>query len=234
MGRALTDGVFELLDGVNFWMGGSVQNASAPDYTRGVRELRQLAGPELEIVAGAYFLYNPPYFENASAFRSIVTQSARLYDEGEIEGLLLFEGPTLTAERMPWEVWEGFNLPGLLAEEVTPFLGDAAGRVVDCHGAGVAGAVVVVRWGARQVFVTRKRTDAEGRFGFGGWVGRASCQPHTVTVTAAGHAPAHVQAQLTPAATTAVNVRLDCPDRPSGSTLRFSATVELPEDNGQA
>ena len=43
-GTALTDGVFELLDGVNFWMGGSVQNASAPNYTRGVRELRQLAG----------------------------------------------------------------------------------------------------------------------------------------------------------------------------------------------
>ena len=63
-GTALADGVFNLLDGVNFWMGGSVQNASAEDYTRGVREVRELAGAgpaaaadELDIIAGAYLLY---------------------------------------------------------------------------------------------------------------------------------------------------------------------------------
>jgi hypothetical protein len=86
---------------------------------------------------------NPPYFENASAFRSIVMQSVQLYDAGEIEGMLLFGGPTLTAARMPREVWDRFDLPGLIAQEVTPYLGNAVGRVVDCHGSEVAGASVM-------------------------------------------------------------------------------------------
>ena len=50
----------------------------------------------------------------------------------------------------------------------------------------------------------------QGRFAFGGWVGRSSRQPHNVTVTAAGHTPVHVKAQLTPTVTTEVNVRLEC------------------------
>ena len=91
-------------------------------------------------------MQNPPYFENASAFRSIVMQSVQqvqLYDAGEIEGMLLFAGPTLTAARMPREVWDRFDLPGLISQEVTPYLGNAVGRVVDCHGSEVAGASVM-------------------------------------------------------------------------------------------
>ena len=150
--------------------------------------------------------------------------------------MLLFQGPTLTAaccmlhvaccmlhvaccmlhvERMPREVWDRFELPGLIAQEVTPYLGNAAGRVVDCHGSEVAGAAVVVRWGARQVFVAHKRTDMQGRFEFGGWVGRTTRQPHNVTVTAAGHTPAP------PTVTTEVNIQRDCrqSDSPGKDTI---------------
>eukprot|EP01048_Picozoa_sp_COSAG05_P018673 COSAG05_NODE_2774_length_2654_cov_2.328376_1_plen_100_part_00 len=83
----------------------------------------------------------------------------------------------------------------MFKELVWPWLGEATGTITDAAGKPVAGALVVVTYGAATP-VTRKLTASDGTISFGGWSGKAKPIPHRVTVSAVGHAGVETTVQL--------------------------------------
>jgi hypothetical protein len=97
----------------------------------------------------------------------------------------VFSGNIL--ETMNRSVWDNWNISGHLDAFYTPYLGTAVVRVLDASThQPVPNATAVVVYGSSS-HVTRKISDFNGSFSFGGWVGRARPVPHTATVFARGY-----------------------------------------------
>eukprot|EP01046_Picozoa_sp_COSAG06_P039498 COSAG06_NODE_4677_length_4043_cov_3.965264_4_plen_276_part_00 len=210
------DGLLEVIDTVSPWVWEQTANATA-NYSQIIAKLRGYVPTQL--------LYPGVYIQNSAegnpgggvwtdpvGVSHILTQSAKLYDQGEIAGVLIFAGIWLEAGNMDARLEQSFALPALLQKMYYPHVGTATVKIVGEDHQPIAGANVTVHYdagtgtsagaagGGMGVLVTRRVSDAQGAVQFGGWAGRGKAVPHRVAVGAAGFAVATQAVQLTGAA----------------------------------
>ena len=98
---------------------------------------------------------------------------------------VVFSGNIL--ETMNRTILDKWKISDHLDAFYTPYLGTAMVRVLDASThQPVPNATAVVVYGS-STHVTRKISDSNGSFSFGGWVGRARPVPHSATVSARGY-----------------------------------------------
>src|SRR6185503_1350267 len=76
--------------------------------------------------------------------------------------------------------WESLELPIFLGQFYYPFLGEGKGRVVDAKtNKPIKDALVSVTRlvGGKGLLTTRKLTDEQGQYDFGGWAGTSKKNP---------------------------------------------------------
>jgi hypothetical protein len=206
------DGLLNVIDVVSPWVWQQSANATADYSNHVIGKLRSYV-PKMSLYAGVYVQNsaegNPGggVWVDPVSVDHILTQTAELYDRGEIAGTTVFAGIWLEADNMNAELEESFALPRLLNESYYPWVGTAKLTLVDAtHGRPVAGANVTVHYTGGTahtspasrpgVLVTRRVSNAEGAVQFGGWAGRAAAVPHTVAVSALGFVPTTHTVQL--------------------------------------
>ena len=116
-----------------------------------------------------------------------------MYDDGRVQGFFIFAGSVLKS--MNSSLWQEWDLPGHLEMDYSPHLGTATVAVTTAEQQKIANATATVVYGSA-THVTRKAVGADGSFTFGGWVGKKTKTPHTVTVVAAGYRTASAAVQL--------------------------------------
>lgn len=162
--------VLDLIDGVNFWTW--KQNENYEKFDENIERLRRTY-PNKEILAGVY-IFNSKQTPTPESIRYIIEHAVRQYAKGDVNSLLLFSAIWLSREKISPERWRELDLPNLLNRIYYPFLGEAAGRVVDAKTKKpIENALVTVtrNIGGRYLLVARKFTDGRGNYRFGGWAG---------------------------------------------------------------
>ena len=218
------DGLLDVIDVVSPWVWIQSANRTADYSTRVIEKLRTYV-PHHAIYAGVYVQNsaagNPGggVWVDPVSVRHILTQTPQLYDRGEIAGSLIFAGIWLEAATMSAKLEESFALPQLLNRTYWPYVGTAAVTIVDAANRPVAGANATVHYqggpsASGGTLVTRRVSDRQGRFEFGGWAGRAAAVPHIITVSAPGFAPAKQPLQLKGMARVHATVKL-APKKPA-------------------
>eukprot|EP00039_Didymoeca_costata_P015795 m.273647 g.273647 ORF g.273647 m.273647 type:complete len:485 (-) comp16282_c0_seq8:582-2036(-) len=163
-----------LLDGASLWMEGPAQDTQAGLYTSQIeqfREVTKMRSPDtLPIFTGSYLIHSRVGWLKPAPFWDMVNQSLGLYGNRSIgmEGFYIFAGDAIP--QMNTSTWETFDLVGNLEKMYWPHVGMGEGTCVDATGKPVANAIVEVTYTDSQVSVTRKVSDENGRFSFGGWV----------------------------------------------------------------
>ncbi len=162
--------VLDLIDGVSFWVWKQNENYQNFD---GFIEKLQKNYPNKEIIAGVY-IYNGMQTPTPASIHHIIERTIDSYAKGKISSLLIFSAVWMSREKSSSERWRELALPQFLGRVYYPFLGEAAGRVVDAKTKKpVENALVTVtRFSdGKSLNVTRKFTDARGEYRFGAWVG---------------------------------------------------------------
>ena len=182
------------LDGISFWIGGPAQREISANLTSLVAELRAIVPRDFPVFTGGYITYSSIGWTEPAPFYDLLRQSVDMYDDGRVQGFFLFAGSVLKS--MNSSLWQKWDLPGHLEMDYFPHLGTATVAVTtDGHELNVANATATVVYGSA-THVTRKAVGADGSFTFGGWVGKKTKTPHTVTVAAAGYRTASAAVQL--------------------------------------
>ena len=192
--KPLEDIVLKAVDGVSFWTWRQTENFRSFDNNI---EIIRRRFPGREVIAGVY-VYNGAQTPSPESVRHIIERSVDLYGAGDVDGLLIFSAIWMSREKSSRERWDSLALPHLLAQVYYPFLGEAAGRVVDVKTKKpVAGALVTVTHsrGGRSKLVARKFTDEKGEFRFGSW---ARTRSHYRVVIQRGTSRRSVNADLRP------------------------------------
>jgi hypothetical protein len=162
----------DLLDGVCFWMWKQSEHYKQFDnYMETVNRMF----PNKEVIAGAYVRHSREV-PVVQSVHHIMERAIDLYDKGRINGLLIFSAVWLSREETKRERWDELALPQFLGRVYYPFLGEGKGRVVDAKTKmPIKNALVSVRRivGGKQLLTTRKLTDEQGEYQFGGWAGKS-------------------------------------------------------------
>ena len=148
---------------------------------------------------------------SATGFRSIVEGSMQLFDDGTLaSGALVYWGcglskdcdiPQARVAAHNRSHWDAVALPSLLRQRVYPHLGAARCIVLGVGADGgtkpLSGALVQATWGRGAAPAARVVANASGSTPtFGGWVGVAEKQPHSLTVSSEGFKTEHLSVQL--------------------------------------
>ena len=169
-------------DGVSFWIW--KQSEHYAQFDAYLDRLNTIL-PGRAIVPGVY-VFNSGETPSVESVHALLNRDLQLYDEGRVNGPLIFSPIWLSRAHMSRERWDLLGLPALLDRVYYPQLGEASGRVVDVAGRPVSNAVVTVLRrvnGVTQV-VGRKATGASGRFRFGVWVGTGGAPRGVIDVRA--------------------------------------------------
>jgi hypothetical protein len=103
-----------------------------------------------------------------------------LYAQGEINGMLIFSAVWLAQKDLTRERWEELGLPVFLGRKYYKFLGEGMGRVLDAKTKKpIRHAIVTVNRlvDGKVLNTTRKLTDEQGEYRFGGWAGKDAGEP---------------------------------------------------------
>jgi hypothetical protein len=170
LGLKVEPQALDLIDGVSFWMWKQTeQHQQFDDYIKTVNRLY----PNKEVIAGVY-VRNSVAVPSAASIHHLINRAVDLYDQGKVNGLLIFSAIFLSREECKRERWDELALPQLLGRIYYPFLGEGTGRVVDARTRKpIRNALVSVTRlvGGKQLLTTRKLTDERGEYRFGGWAG---------------------------------------------------------------
>jgi hypothetical protein len=97
------------------------------------------------------------------------------YDDGDINGVIIFAATYLLKKNITIGLWNGFDLPHWLDSLYYPYLGGAGGDVYDCDGHVLSNAAVRVYCQSKSTGDTLMRsyqlTDNNGYYQFGLWAG---------------------------------------------------------------
>ncbi len=172
------DEILKYVDGVNFWVWKQTEHHKLLDEYLGIINKTY---PGKEIISGVY-VFNGGQTPTAKSVQYLIKRNTELYAEGKINGLLMFSPIWMGREKMTRKRWNELALPKTLNSVYYPFLGSGSGRVVDGEsGKPISKALVTVfrKAGNKRLLVSRKLTDEDGRYAFGGWAGGKN-YPETV------------------------------------------------------
>ena len=168
--RKVDPQALELLDGICFWMWKQTEHYKQfDDYMATVNRLY----PGKEVISGVYVRHSKQVPVVASVHH-IMERAVDLYAKGRINGLLIFSAVWLSREETKPERWAELDLPQFLGRLYYQFLGEGTGRVIDAKtGKPIKGALVSVNRIAdgKMLPTTRKLTNEQGEYQFGGWAG---------------------------------------------------------------
>lgn len=165
------DTVLKFVDGVNFWVWKQTENYK--NYDSYIDTIRKTF-PGKDVISGVY-IFNSAQTPPAESIRYILDHAIDLYDQGKINGLLVFSAIWLSRERSTRERWNDLALPEFLGREYYPFLGEGRGRVINAKTKKPIDHAIVSVYrfaGGMPLLVARKFTDANGEFDFGAWVAK--------------------------------------------------------------
>ena len=163
--------IFDLLDGVNFWIW--QQNENYQKFDEFLETVRKTY-PNKEILAGVY-IFNSKQTPTPESIHYLLEHAVEQYKKGNVNSLFLFSAIWLSREKITPERWRELALPKLLNRIYYPFLGEGKGRVVDAKTKKpIANALVTVtrNVSGKSLLVAGKFTDEHGQFSFGGWAGK--------------------------------------------------------------
>ena len=119
--------VLDSVDGVSFWTW--KQNEHHQNFDDNIEKLRKNY-PDKEIIAGVY-VFNGAQTPTPASVHHIIERTIDFYAKGQIQGLLIFSAIWMSREKTSPERWRELALPQFLGRVYYPFLGEAAGRVID-------------------------------------------------------------------------------------------------------
>ena len=163
--------VLDLIDGVSFWVWKQSENYR--NFDRFIETLRRNY-PNKEIIAGVY-VFNGAQTPTPASVHHIIERAIDFYAKGQIQGLLIFSAVWMSREKSSPERWRELVLPQFLGRVYYPFLGEAAGRVVDAESKKpIKDALVTVTRtvSGKPLLAARKFTGERGEYRFGGWAGK--------------------------------------------------------------
>lgn len=165
--------VLDLIDGVCFWMWKQTDHyKNFDDYIKTVHRLY----PGKDVIAGVYVRHSRET-PTVTSVHHLMDRAIDMYSEGEVSGLLIFSAVWLAQKDCARERWDELALPAFLGRNYYAFLGEGKGRVIDAKTRKpIPNALVSVTRtvNGRTQKVTRKFTNEQGEYRFGGWAGRDS------------------------------------------------------------
>lgn len=159
------DGVLNVIDQINMW--DFTQNATYKNFTKNFKMLRKKVGPTIPIIFGNYVKDSLEGWMSVESVESILKESIDAYDEGVIDGMYLFSGLQLEKENAT-----RYELPSKFNALLYPYFGRCIVTVTDQNGQPVGNVIVEVsfiRKPKREMFITSKKTNADGEIFFDGW-----------------------------------------------------------------
>lgn len=170
LGKTVDKEVLGAIDGVSFWIWKQSENYKIfDDYIETIRQ----KFPNKEIISGAY-VFNGAETPTPASVHHIIERTVDFYAKGRINGLLIFSAVWMSREKSERERWDRLALPQFLGRVYYPFLGEAAGRVVDAETKKpIENALVAVTRVSdeKPLLAARKFTDEKGEYRFGAWAG---------------------------------------------------------------
>jgi hypothetical protein len=162
------------VDGLSFWYW-AYQNCCYANLDGDINALRA-NWPGKEILIGIYISDSDLGWLTPVSVQYMLEHALDRYDDGDINGVIIFRGPVLTKDLMTITQWNSYALPFWLDSLYYPYLGQGDGRVYDCStGSALSGAFVNVfckgRVSGDTMMRSRQKTDVRGHYQFGLWAG---------------------------------------------------------------
>lgn len=168
----IQDDFVPFVDGFNLWIYN--QNAYFEYIDKAIdKYIKKYPGKE--ITCGIYLINNDYGWQTPKSVRHMYTRLLDRYDDGDINGIILFAGYWIVKSHSPREKWDNNHLIALLDTIYYPYLGEGEGKVYDeskqpldsvfisCYTKGRISKNVLVR--------SKKRTSREGFYHCGLWAG---------------------------------------------------------------
>jgi hypothetical protein len=162
------------VDGLSYWYW-AYQNCCYTNFDSDITALRQ-NWPAKEILMGIYIKDSYLGWTTPESVQYLLAHSIDRYDNGDINGVIIFRGPLLASDFITLEQWKQYNLPPLLDSLYYPYLGAGQGKINDCNtGKPITDAFVNVfckgRVSGDTMMRSRRKTDNNGEYQFGLWAG---------------------------------------------------------------
>ncbi|MCL5030875.1 MAG: T9SS type A sorting domain-containing protein [Bacteroidetes bacterium] len=189
--------VNNLIDGVNFWM--SYQNEDYKQFDNYINTIKQIY-PGKKIIAGVY-INNSHELMTPQGIHYVIQRSIDLYDNGSINGVLIFSAPWLTQQYITRARWDSLAIPPLLDSVYYPYLGEAAGKVIDAKsGQPIQHALVTIQrlYSENPIIVSKKFTQNTGEYNFGAWAGKDSSIAYEIRVEDSTYESKTIDVELLP------------------------------------
>ena len=174
--------VLNMIDGVCFWMWKQTDHhKNFDDYIKTVHRLY----PAKDVIAGVYVRHSLET-PTAASVHHVMERAIDMYSKGEINGLLIFSAVWLAQKDLTRQRWEALGLPEFLGQKYYKFLGVGSGRIVDAKTRKpIRHAIVTVNRlvDGKVLNTTRKRTNDQGEYRFGGWAGKNSKETVNYEIT---------------------------------------------------
>ena len=189
------DSVLNIIDGVIFFM--SYQNETYKQFDDYIDTIKQIY-PGKDIIAGVY-INNSHELMKPDGIHYVIQKSIDLYDKGSISGLLIFSAPWLTQQYITSTRWDSLAIPPFLDSVYYPYIGEAAGKVIDAQsGQPIQNALVTIQRLNNQnpLIISKKFTHNTGEYSFGVWAGKDSVITYEIKAEDTAYAPKIMDVQL--------------------------------------
>jgi hypothetical protein len=196
LGLKVDPQALELVDGVCFWIWKQSENyKNFDEYLDTVNR----SYPNKDVIAGVYVLSSRAVPTVASVHH-IMERAIDAYAKGKINGLLIFSAIWLSREKTKKERWDELALPQFLGTVYYPFLAEGKGKVIDARSKKpIRDALVSVSRlvNGQKLLTTKKLTDEQGEYDFGGWSGTAKVPAtYEITIQSNSYKPTVMRVQL--------------------------------------
>jgi hypothetical protein len=166
-----------LIDGVAYWYDES-QDYYYWQLGSDISQLR-INYPRKEILIGIYLLNSHMGWTFPISVQGMLSIALDRYDDGDINGIILFEGAYLEKGYMTLAHWDSLALPHYLDSLYFPYLGSAQGKILDCNTGNVLQGATVRAFckgpvSGDTLMRSRQLSDSAGQYGFGLWAGNRS------------------------------------------------------------
>ncbi|MFA5032790.1 MAG: hypothetical protein WC614_07205 [bacterium] len=187
------------IDGINLWIYN--QNAYSK-YTDQAIDKFHSKFPGKEINFGVYILNNDYGWTSPGCLNYMYKTLFNRYDNGDINGIILFAGPWVVTSNTPRDKWNDNHITALLDTIYYPYLGECEGKVynqahqpldsvfISCFTIGRVSKDTLIR--------SKKRTNKEGVYHCGLWAGNRNTDSTLYYVVAKkeGYVPDTVSAWI--------------------------------------
>jgi len=163
-----------VIDGLSYWYVNS-QNCCYANLDSDINRLR-INYPGKEIMAGIYVRNTHLGWTDPVGVQYMLQHSLDRYDNGDINGILIFAGSELVKTYIPLSDWNAFQLPLWLDSLYFPYLGQGQGAIMDCNTRTTLSDVFISvyckgRVSGDTLLRSRQKTDVNGHYQFGLWAG---------------------------------------------------------------